>query len=72
LRNTTYPIWDSRVDRALWLYRKQYDFKDFSRHDLRNYPKFVEIVDAFRATFHLVQFDYKAIDKFLYMLDTGS
>jgi hypothetical protein len=27
-------------------------------------------MDAFRSSFHLEQFTYKEIDKFLYMLDT--
>lgn len=69
--HAAYPIWDSRVDKALWLYARQCPaFKTFRRQDLWDYPRFVGIVNAFQQHFDLKQFDYKAIDKFLYMLDT--
>jgi hypothetical protein len=32
--HSAFPIWDSRVDQAIWLYRKQYNFKNFQRRTL--------------------------------------
>lgn len=63
-----YPIYDSRVDVYLWELNKRTPFCVFQRQDLYwNYPKFVEIVEAFRMRFGLQEFNFKQIDKFLYV-----
>jgi hypothetical protein len=63
-----YPIYDSRVDEYLWQLRKKEAFIAFHRQDLYyNYPKFKEVVIAFRNHFGLQEFDFKQIDKFLYV-----
>ncbi len=63
-----YPIYDSRVDVYLWELNKRTPFRSFHRQDLYwNYPKFKEIVEAFRTGFGLQEFNFKQIDKFLYV-----
>ena len=63
-----FPIYDSRVDEYLWQLQNREKFFAFHRQDLRyNYPKFKEVVTAFRKRFGLQEFNYKLIDKFLYV-----
>jgi hypothetical protein len=64
-----YPIFDSRVDKYLWLLKKQglFQSQDFSsRQDLYSYPSFCSIMTAFRNQFGLASFTFKQIDKFLW------
>ena len=62
-----YPIYDSRVDECLWFYKKQERFAEFHREDLRVYPKFREVVIQFRDFYNLGSFNFKAVDKFLWL-----
>jgi len=67
-RHDLYPIYDSRADIYLWELKKRTAFYTFHRQDLYwNYPRFKEIVQAFRTHFKLQDFDFKRIDKFLYV-----
>lgn len=61
-----YPIYDSFVDKILRAYRDQTNFFDFNNADLRDYTKFLEIIEKFRIFFNLDDFDFKEIDKFLW------
>jgi hypothetical protein len=69
-RPERYPIFDSRVLVSLCAYRKQYSFARFIQDDLWDYRKFRAIIEDFRIRFHLEDFSFKDIDKFLYQ--TGS
>jgi hypothetical protein len=64
-----YPIYDSRVDECLWSYQKRDGFakKKFLRKDLWVYPGFCEVVTQFRDFYKLGSFNFKAIDKFLWL-----
>jgi len=62
-----FPIYDSFVDKILRGYRKQTKFYDFKNSDLRDYSKFLEILKKFREHFKLTKFNYKEIDKFLWV-----
>ncbi|SRR6266568_1031388 len=64
-----YPIWDSRIDRYLWLLQKQEHFADrfTSNSDLWDYSKFRSIMDDFLARCEFSPTSYKRIDKFLWM-----
>lgn len=64
----SYPIWDSRVDKYLWSLQKQDRFATiFKRNaDLWEYPKFCEVMTAFRDRYGLGSFTFKEIDKFLW------
>jgi len=62
-----YVIYDSFVDKILRKYRDETEFYDFKNDDLRDYTKFLEILHKFRTHFKLGEFDFKKIDKFLWM-----
>jgi hypothetical protein len=64
----SYPIWDSRVDKYLWTLQKQDPFAPFfkTNADLWDYPKFREVIIAFRDHYGLGSFTFKDIDKFLW------
>lgn len=62
-----YPIYDSYVDKILRAYRNQTAFYTFKNDDLRDYAKFLVILENFRKYFKLDKFDFKKIDKFLWM-----
>jgi hypothetical protein len=63
-----YPIWDSRVDKYLWSLQKQDNFAPFfkTNADLWDYPKFREVIVAFRDRYDLGSFTFKDTDKFLW------
>jgi hypothetical protein len=63
-----YPIWDSRVDKYLWTLQKQDHFAPFfkTNADLWDYPKFREVIIAFRDFYGLGSFTFKETDKFLW------
>jgi hypothetical protein len=65
---TSYPIWDSRVDRYLRSLRGTTFAKFLNAHgDLwMHYREFVEIMTAFRDHYKLGLFNFKDIDKFLW------
>lgn len=62
-----YPIYDNFVDKILRKYRDETKFYDFNNDDLRDYAKFLEILHKFRTHFKLDDFNFKKIDKFLWM-----
>jgi hypothetical protein len=62
-----YPIYDSCARVALWAYKKQYSFKQFTSNDLLDYLEFASIVAAFRRHFDLESLTLKEVDKFLYV-----
>jgi hypothetical protein len=66
-----YPIYDTRVDECLWSYKKQDGHQDgypkFHRQDLFEYPTLREVVTQFRNFYKLGSFNFKAIDKFLWL-----
>ena len=61
-----YPIYDTFIEQLLWAYREQYGFAQFARTDLRDYPRFKEIVEWFQARYGLTEFNFKQLDKFLW------
>lgn len=63
---TVYPIYDSYVDKILMYFKKEDNFTDFSRKDLRLYTKFRKILLEFREYYNLEQFDLKQIDQYLW------
>lgn len=64
---SAYPIYDSFVDQILWAYSKQDKFETFHRQDLWNYDLFKQIVDNFRTFYNLKEYEFKDIDKFLWL-----
>jgi hypothetical protein len=62
-----YPIYDKRVDAILWGYKKQDHFAAFQRQDLWEYDEFKRVIMAFRTHYNLGAFDFKDLDKFLWL-----
>lgn len=62
-----FPIFDSYVEWILWEYKKAHAFDKFAKYELRDYPRFVSILDTFRTHFHLNDFSRKQIDKYLWI-----
>ncbi len=63
-----FPIYDSNVELVLKYFREKDDFASFKNEDLKDYLKFVEIINAFRIRYGLTQFDYKKLDIYLWLL----
>jgi len=51
-----YPIYDSFVEQLIWAY-----------YDLQSYPRYKEVVEAFRNHYRLTRFNFKELDKFLWL-----
>lgn len=66
-RPDQYPIYDSLVERLLWLYQAQFSFANFRRPELRHYENYKAVVSAFRRYFGLDDFTFKQLDKFLWV-----
>jgi len=68
-----YAIYDSYVDWLLWRYQLEEQFfrGGFKRYELRNYPKFMSIILAFKAHFRLQGVTIKEIDNFLWLYGQG-
>ncbi len=62
-----FQIYDSRVDEAMWHYKKHHGFADFRRYDLGDYARFMQIMDQFIEHFGLHAFTRRQIDKFLWI-----
>ena len=65
-RADAYPIFDSRVGEYLWHLRNLGALSQFKREVLWDYPVFKKIVVEFQETYHLSEFKFKDIDKFLW------
>ncbi|MFA5010058.1 MAG: hypothetical protein WC553_02410 [Patescibacteria group bacterium] len=61
-----YPIYDSYVEKLLLHFKRTDQFAKFSNQDLKDYPKFREIIDEFRTFYGLTQYDPKTIDQYLW------
>lgn len=62
-----YPIFDSNVDECLWAYMQQDGFCSYRDGDLRDYKKFLQVLEAFRQCYDLKKCSHKELDKFLYL-----
>jgi len=66
-RPNTYPIFDYYVDRMILHYRDADSFHAFSKLDLRDYPRFISVMQEFRLFYGLEEFSLKNLDVFLWM-----
>lgn len=66
-----FPMYDYHVERMLMHYkrihRNEDGFPKFKKDDLRNYPKFVQIISEFQNHFRLNKFTLRQIDIFLWL-----
>lgn len=63
-----FPIYDSNVELVLKYFREKDNFISFKNEDLKDYLKFVEIINSFRIKYGLTQFNYKELDIYLWQL----
>ena len=63
-----FPIYDSFVDKVLRYFRKQDKFYDFNDEDLKNYPRFISVLNAFQEFYGLEEFNKKDLDRYLWQL----
>lgn len=63
---TTYPIYDSYVEKMLKYCKKKDKFDNFKTEDLKSYERFREILLSFRKFYSLDEFDLKQIDIYLW------
>jgi hypothetical protein len=61
-----YPIYDSYVEKLLMHFKKADNFAQFQKQDLKDYPKYQQILLQFREFYHLQSFNLKEIDKYLW------
>lgn len=51
------------------MYFKNKDkFYNFKKDDLKDYNKYVDVINAFRKNYGLEDYDYRTIDKYLWQL----
>ena len=62
-----YPMYDGFVEQLIVSYQRLDGFARFNRNELRDYPRYREIVERFRTYYDLAQFNFKQLDKFLWM-----
>ena len=63
-----YPIYDNYVSTMLYHFSKTDKFDKFSKDDLRNYERFVEIIYKFREFYQLENYSIREIDIYLWLL----
>lgn len=64
---SAYPIYDGFVAQMLWAYSRQDKFDTFLRQDLWKYDLFKRIIENFQTFYNLTAYEFKDIDKFLWL-----
>lgn len=62
-----FPIYDSYVDKMLRYYRKKDKFSKFKNDDLKDYSKFIKIINEFKEYYKLTKYSLRDIDIFLWL-----
>lgn len=63
-----FPIYDSFVDKVLKYFRRVDGFCAFSDDELKNYPRFIEILNSFQRFYKLEDVNKKDLDRYLWQL----
>ncbi len=61
-----FPIYDGYVDKMLWHFRSVDNFAKFKRKELKIYPRFADVVHAFKRFYELEQYSLRWIDRYLW------
>ena len=64
----TYPIYDYYVEKILMHFKRKDSFSDFIKDDIRQYPRYRDIIIEFRNFYGLEEYSLKQIDKYLWQL----
>ena len=67
-----FPIFDSYVQKMLWHFRRVDRFARFQKPELRDYPRFVELIRCFQTHYSLGQFSLREIDIYLWLAGKGA
>ena len=62
-----YPIYDYFVDRMLVYFQNQDRFSNFKREDLKDYPKFINVLYDFKKFYDIDNYNLRDIDKYLWI-----
>ena len=65
---TEFPIYDSYVEKVLVYFKKEDNFFDFKKDDLKDYSKFKKVLLMFKKYYNIEEYDLKNIDKYLWQL----
>lgn len=65
---TLFPIYDYYVEKVLIFFRQADKFCDFDDADLKKYPDFMSILNAFQEFYGLSAYNKKDIDRYLWQL----
>lgn len=65
---TLFPIYDSFVDKVLRHFRKVDGFCSFTDDELKNYPRFIDILNEFQRFYGLDNVNKKDLDRYLWQL----
>ena len=63
-----FPIYDSNVRRALMYFKKQKLIYKFIGEDLKDYPKFYEVMSKFKNFYGLEKFTWIDLDRYLFLM----
>lgn len=66
--NGSFPIYDRFVDDQLWMSQMEFEFSDFRRYELKDYPRFYQVLTDYRSFFNLEQFTLRELDIYLWLL----
>ena len=62
-----FPIYDKYIDKVLMYFKKKDHFCDFIKSDLKDYPKFVSILEKFKEKYWLIC-PFDDLDHYLWQL----
>lgn len=65
--NVEYPIYDYYVEKMLLYFMKRDQFYKFNRNDLKDYPKFKQILIEFSKFYKINGYSLRDIDKYLWL-----
>lgn len=67
-----FPIFDSFVEKMLKYYRKTDRFDMFRNDELRDYGRFIEIIESLRTFYRVDEFSLRELDIFLWLAGKDS
>jgi len=62
-----YPIYDIYVEKMLMFFKKSDKFDNFIKNDIKDYSRFIEIINNFKEHYNLQEFSLRQIDIYLWL-----
>ena len=62
-----YPIYDSYVEKMLMYFNKKDKFDNFKKEDLKEYSRFIAVIEKFKEHYKLSKFTLRDIDIYLWL-----